>query len=430
MLGSHLIITGGSGYIGSEFIKSALSQSFYVTSLGRSNFHIEHPRIQYLNWNLGDKDLNRSINLGSKSFPRPTALVHMAHVWGEEYALSKNLNIKGTRLLIEQLKKIGIHRFIFASSISAREHALNDYGKIKFAIEKIVSDSGGLVARIGLVYGGPESSQWGTLIKLVRKTSVLPMVCSDNPVYPISCEEVSKGLLRLIELEHPKKSIYFLAASNSIPFKKFLKSIAMLKFSKKLIIIPVPAIVILAIANLFDKTSLRRYLDKEKVLGLMGLVEIDSGEDLLEINLLLEDFESKLSNYKKKRNLLILEGFILMRAILGENPSTKSLRLYQMGVKEQLKNAPLEGLRISGFLKWLQLLDISFTPRNVKNLHSDLLGDRIKLALMILEYQKSSKFVYRYEDMNALLSIFILLGTVIYELMIATPIRFILRCWR
>jgi hypothetical protein len=119
-----------------------------------------------------------------------------------------------------------------------------------------------------------------------------------------------------------------------------------------------------------------------------------------------------------------------MRAILGENPSTKSLRLYQMGVKEQLKNAPLEGLRINGFLKWLQFLNISFTPRNFKNLHSDLLGDRIKLALMILEYQKSSKFVYRYEEMNALLSIFILLGTVIYELMIAAPIRFILRCWR
>ena len=154
--------------------------------------------VRIFSWRLGDEP-------PPNVFEGVAAVIHLAHSWAadlDDRRLSENINYSGSEKLARAAVAAGVPRFVFASTVSARPEALNIYGQIKYALEQrflaLPKASTRLIcARIGLVYGGRETGQYGLLSKLVRLTPILPMIGLERKVQPIHIDEVCLGLLAL-----------------------------------------------------------------------------------------------------------------------------------------------------------------------------------------------------------------------------------------
>jgi nucleoside-diphosphate-sugar epimerase len=101
------------------------------------------------------------------------ALIHAAY----DLSLTSSadiwrVNVEGTRRLLEAAKDAAVDRIIVLSSMSAFEGTTQLYGRAKFDIEAMTTESGGCAVRPGLVY----SERAGGMAGAMRKLTILPIV--------------------------------------------------------------------------------------------------------------------------------------------------------------------------------------------------------------------------------------------------------------
>ena len=130
-----ILVTGGSGFIGSHLCEALLSSGRAVVSVDNFNGFYD-PRIKKKN----EADIGRHPNAGRfKSFhadirdaramsrifkaQNPDAVIHLAAMAGvrpsiDDPRLYEDVNIGGTGILLDLCRRSGIFRFLFASSSS------------------------------------------------------------------------------------------------------------------------------------------------------------------------------------------------------------------------------------------------------------------------------------------------------------------------
>jgi nucleoside-diphosphate-sugar epimerase len=356
----HVIVTGGTGYIGRRFVKAALISGCKVTLLGRRREVYAHQNLKYAAWLLGEPLPPEAID--SNLDPAAQAVVHLAHDWKNQSGATKTegaLNIDGTRALVEQARLSGLSRFVFASSQSARADAPNIYGRVKWAIEQLLDRPNEVSARIGLVYGGPQQAMYGLLSKLSGISPVLPMVDPHRRVQPIHIDELAEGLLRLTSSDHA--GWVGLASARSIRFGDFLKALARELHGTRLLIIPIPIQLALRACDLTAVIPFIPTVDRERVLGLAGTQLMPCADHLASLGLEIEDCESRLASEPGARRTLLFEGRILLRYVMKAWPAHSLLRLYvralhAKGIGQAI--AMPRGVRLlPSLLRWMEPLD-------------------------------------------------------------------------
>ena len=172
---SHVMVTGGAGFIGSHLSGWLLERCAEVTILTR---HTGAPRALELaarGARLIACDLSAEQEIPSVSSARRTDMV--VHLAADVSVSSPTLwaaNVEATTRALELADALGIPYFVFASSIEAQglgsDHEiplcedapcrpLSDYGRSKASAEQLVMawgaapDRGSLVLRIGNIYG-------------------------------------------------------------------------------------------------------------------------------------------------------------------------------------------------------------------------------------------------------------------------------------
>lgn len=324
----HLLVTGGSGYIGSRLIATALERGLFVTRLARAD-GAAHPRLRWYPWALGDQVPDAAM-AGAGDIPPVDAVLHLAHDWNDR--AEPNANLVGSRHVLEAARRHGA-RMVFCSSVSARPDALNRYGRVKGAIEALMLAPAELSARIGLVYGGPPLGQWGSLGRIVALAPVLPMLEAGTPVQPIHLDDLCEGLLRLCALERPARAVYGLADATPLAFGAFLDALARARLGRGVRFISIPFQLALALVDLAAKVPGLPRVDRERILGLAGLPVVDSRDSLAELGLELRPLARGLAPEPwERRRALLAEGAILLRYMLGRAPSPWAVRLYARGL--------------------------------------------------------------------------------------------------
>lgn len=320
----HLIITGGNGYIGARIIVDAIHSGMTVTFMGR-----EKPApmmgLNFVFWELGLEIPREACELASSL--KSTLLIHLAHDWQD----SGDVNLNATYVLFQSARQLGIRRFLFASSQSARADSPNKYGRIKRKIEEVISGPDVISARIGLVYGGGGGhGMYGLLLKLVR-LPVLPMVSPETLVQPIELGEVSSAILKLAGSELSGQ--VSVASKTPITFSKFLKQVARVEFGRRIWVIPVPLKLALFGCMITKWIPGIPSVDKERVLGLVGTMPMEISAQLGELGIAIADGDvPRLSSTSTGRRGLLIEANSVYRYCLGKRPSKSLLRLYIKGV--------------------------------------------------------------------------------------------------
>lgn len=324
----HILLTGANGYIGARLLDVLQRKGVIVTVLGTAPLGLSNRvGVSVVPWRLGQPVPDQAF---ADAAPPVDAIVHLAHDWADDSV--PNLNVEGARLLLTTARARGL-RVVYASSISAREGALNRYGRIKYEIETMLKPPRELAARIGMVYGGPLKAQWGALCRISGLSPVLPMLECGKPVQPIHLDDLCEALARLTMLETPTRAIYGLAAPVPAEFGDMLIAIARSRHNRRLRLINVPLGFALWAVGLAGMVPGPLRIDPERLLGLAGLPVIDTADSLTELGVTLRPLEDGLRPEPwRTRRALLAEGAVLLRYILGHQPPPLAARRYLRGV--------------------------------------------------------------------------------------------------
>lgn len=145
-----LAITGATGFVGQAVLDELGQRNIPAQALVRRATDHRHTRIE---WVVGD--LNNSTALDHLC-AGARAVIHIAGLTNTpDLAEFHDANVTGTANLIAAAKRDGVKRFIFVSSLSAREPELSTYGASKAEAEKLVQASGldWTIVRPPAVYG-------------------------------------------------------------------------------------------------------------------------------------------------------------------------------------------------------------------------------------------------------------------------------------
>ena len=128
---THVLVTGGAGFIGSHLVDSLLGDSYAVTVL--DNFDPFYPRSLKeqnigrhrtdVRWRLIEADICDATAIRRGLTDRYDVIVHLAAKAGVRPSIENPLgyqesNVRGTQNLLEFARERGIHQFVFASSSS------------------------------------------------------------------------------------------------------------------------------------------------------------------------------------------------------------------------------------------------------------------------------------------------------------------------
>ena len=142
-------LTGATGFVGSATLDAALSKGLSVRALTRQTSHLRD-RGEWIKGTLEDTAALASLCEGAD------AVIHIAGLTStRNTARFEGANVTGTANLLEAAKAVGAARFVFVSSLSAREPGLSEYGASKARAEALVKDSGldWTIVRPPAVYG-------------------------------------------------------------------------------------------------------------------------------------------------------------------------------------------------------------------------------------------------------------------------------------
>lgn len=189
-----IAITGGTGFVGQALLDVAKERGSELQALARKPQEARD-RVRWVQGDLGDKAALSRLVYESE------AVIHVAGVVNAPDAAGfEEGNVVGTLNLIEAALREGVKRFIFVSSLSAREPNLSAYGASKLRAEQLVKASGldWTIVRPPAIYG-PRDKEMFELFRAAR-WGVIPTP-AEGRASVIHVDDLARLLLDVVPSE-------------------------------------------------------------------------------------------------------------------------------------------------------------------------------------------------------------------------------------
>lgn len=163
-----IAVTGGTGFVGQSLLDGLVGQGREVRALARRTQE-NRQNVKWIAGDLADQPALARLVDGTE------AVIHVAGVTTAPDAAGFEAgNVAGTLAVIEAAIAAGVPRFVFVSSLSAREPGLSAYGRSKAKAEKLVKASGldWTIVRPPAIYG-PRDRDMFEMFRLA-KWGVIP----------------------------------------------------------------------------------------------------------------------------------------------------------------------------------------------------------------------------------------------------------------
>ncbi|WP_192643325.1 NAD-dependent epimerase/dehydratase family protein [Bosea sp. OAE506] len=366
-------VTGASGYVGAAVCRALTNRGVAVRALSRRDPLIAGASfVAY--------DLRRELDPGLLA--GVDAVIHTAAETSRGAEPDIDAEIAGLHRLVDAAGAASA-RFIFVSSQTARPDAPTGYGRLKASAERVVLSRNGAVVRPGQVYGGPEKGLWGTLAALARRAPALPRFIPEPRVQPIHVDDLADALVALACEAQPQNRIYGIADPRPIAFSCFVQLVGIVRFGRRLSLIPVPLTPILWVLRGVGQLGLRPTFAR-RLASLNDLPELDSAADLAALVPHYRRFPDGVCRGAAPARSLLREGAVLLRYATGGRPSRWLVRSYARALVAMDNGAPLE---MPGLVRLmpssLMLFDQPAARRRAGS--RDGLSRRIDLACLLAE---------------------------------------------
>jgi uncharacterized protein YbjT (DUF2867 family) len=267
----RVLVTGGSGVVGSSTITALLQRGHAVTLLSR------HADRDVRGWPHGVTPVTADVSdpdsiVGSAD--GCDAVVHIAGIVEENPpdATFERVNVEGTRCVVREAERAGVRRFVYVSSLGA-DRGASPYHRSKRTAEEIVRGFSGavVVLRPGAVYG-PGDAHVSVLLRLVRTLPVVPVVGDGSqPFQPIWHEDAAEAIAAAVEREDISGRSFDLAGPDVTSTRKLIDLLRELT-DRSPVVAPVP--------ELLASLGLRA----------AGMLGVDAGVSESQLQMLVEAF--------------------------------------------------------------------------------------------------------------------------------------------
>ena len=185
-----LALTGATGFVGQAVLERAHAAGVAVRALARRE-QPARPSVEWVRGDLDDKAALAALIAGTE------AVIHVAGVVNDAAEFERG-NVIGTLNVIEASLSAGVQRFVYVSSLSAREPELSAYGASKARAEKLVRASGldWTIVRPPGIYG-PRDVDYFEMFRLAR-WGVMPVPPREGRASIIHVDDLARLLLALV----------------------------------------------------------------------------------------------------------------------------------------------------------------------------------------------------------------------------------------
>ncbi|HXH20614.1 MAG TPA: NAD(P)H-binding protein [Dehalococcoidia bacterium] len=193
-----LLVSGGTGFIGSAIVRELLGRGERVAVLGRDASRIrrlfgESVEAREADVTRAGQDLDAAMQgvdvvINSVQFPN-SPIENKARGWTFE-----NVDLNGTRNQVDSAKKAGVRRFVYISGAGAAADAAQHWFRLKWQAEEYVKASGleWVIIRPTWVYGPDDNS----LNRILRFASFLPFIptfgSGKQAMQPVFIDDVAR----------------------------------------------------------------------------------------------------------------------------------------------------------------------------------------------------------------------------------------------
>lgn len=292
-----MLLTGGSGYVGSTLIDSLLSSEYKVIHAHRNTTTKLDSRLESICYNdLASAENLLMVEMGIDVVIHLAARVHvMAETSPDPLQDFREVNVLGTLNLAKQAAESGVKRFIFISSIKVNGESTRPgkpfvetdefiptepYGLSKYEAEKKLlelSEQTGMevvIIRPPLIYGPGVKANFLFLLKLLTKHIPLPFGNVDNKRSFVAIDNLVSFII--LCTAHPKAAnqIFLISDGEDVSTTELIIKIGQ-ALGKKPFLLPVPTTLMKFFARLIRRPELGDRL--------FGSLQVDSSKarDLL-----------------------------------------------------------------------------------------------------------------------------------------------------
>ncbi|HLG03616.1 MAG TPA: NAD-dependent epimerase/dehydratase family protein [Bacteroidia bacterium] len=279
-----LLITGGTGFIGSHICRKFIEEGWHIVSLVRKIPAVKTDAIDYMLFDLKKPvvpELPSTIDV----------FIHAAFVRHARPEGIYNANLNSAKMLLDAIAPQNIPVKLFISSLSAKEHAASAYGRSKFDISQLFLASGGSVVRAGLVLGkgGLFLSMW----KYISSKKIIPLFGDGlQPVQAVHIDDLVDCIYKITTQQF--KGTFVVAENVPVSYKQFYTALAaMAGVNPRFVRLSFGATTtLLKVAEFFGKEM---PVTSDNLLGLKEMEYIPSAADLKLLGIQLRDWKTSLA---------------------------------------------------------------------------------------------------------------------------------------
>lgn len=293
-MNKHILVTGGSGFVGSALIKRLLSEHRDILAVGRSDVNLPVETVKVSSFSelgaLGQR-------LGSID-----VVVHCAaraHIMNDNtvdpLAEYRKVNVDGSLNVARHALEAGVKRFLFVSSIKVNgEHTPpgrpfteeaapapeDPYGISKYEAERELqalcaeTDMELVIIRPPLVYGPGVKGNFASMIRLMEKGLPLPLGAVRNKRSLVALDNLVDLIVTCVDSPAAANQVFLAADGQDISTTELLRNVAN-AMGKPARLLPVPSGLLMLGASLFGKKAVAK-----RLLGSLQ-VDISKARELL-----------------------------------------------------------------------------------------------------------------------------------------------------
>jgi len=237
-----ILITGSEGFIGKNLLKEL-----------KGRYSIKEFK--------GDIRNKQQVTEQTKKI---NTIIHLAAMIEGNKKEIREVNIQGTRNIIEATKKNRVKKIIFMSSDAVHSPYKDEYGKTKLEAEKIIKTfPNHVILRCTVVYGKEDQRNLGRAIDLIKKSKIIPIVGPGNKLMqPVYVGDIVRFIEKAIKTK--KKGIYDIRGPSKVTMNQFVNMVSK-ELNKKIIKIHIPIVLLKITVPIYEAISKKPIIRKSQI---------------------------------------------------------------------------------------------------------------------------------------------------------------------
>jgi nucleoside-diphosphate-sugar epimerase len=272
-----ILVTGAAGVIGSRLARRLVEQGHRVRALVLPDD--PHPLLEGVACEIVRGDVRRPETL-LRACEGIHTVYHLAAVLlSEDEALFREVNVVGTRNLLDAAARRGVSHFVHVSSASVVYPRSTPYSRSKRAAEELVRSATAFpvtLARPTLVYEEGGGLEFATFIAYLERWPVVLLIGDGSArKKPVHSDDLVVGLAAIAGNPASHGATYGLAGGETLSLRE-LAELVLGERGRRKWMIPIPVAVCRAAAIVLGPLTGRRLLLEHTLAGLTQDADLDS----------------------------------------------------------------------------------------------------------------------------------------------------------